>query len=389
LYPANIVWLTTSLLLACLAQASAQTPDSLFFENLIALPNAPQGRFDEGARELLLRKLELGDRGDVAGLIRFVDHRRRTDTLPWISGTERLLAEVLTGEFGVVGEEGRLSSLLAGSYRRSGATGDDRLLTRERELLRYGLEQVQREFDLLAPGEQDVRFFEVLLNHLLVSGYRGRSRLNDMVDAFAAKYPATWQAALARRYIWQPYSESEFGAAFSAGYGAGWFDRSLGTAFDYFHGPALVAEFYLYRVTLAGMMNIGVAGAPEPFVAGGRNWQRGKSSFINGSLDLGYEIRMGRIGITPLVGLALQSVRGPGDESVPESLPRTGNRLGLDAALVLGYRIPFDVGPSLDLRIRFGRTMAGLGDYDPRFSGALYSVQLAFALVQRPYRSRL
>ncbi len=93
--------------------------------------------------------------------------------------------------------------------------------------------------------------------------------------------------------------------------------------------------------------------------------------------------------MTPLAGLAGQSVRG--DDSAgagSATLPRTNMRIGYDVGAILGYRIPFDVGPHLDLRVQAGRMATALGDYDPGFSGGLWYLRLGFALVQRPYEGR-
>jgi hypothetical protein len=191
------------------------------------------------------------------------------------------------------------------------------------------------------------------------------------------------------RYIHKNYGEVPIGAAFSAGYATGEFDGELGRRFNYFIGPMLAGELYIHRFTVAAWINFGVAKAPRDFIAGERIWGAGSSTITNITLDLGWEFRFGRLAITPLAGLGIQGMRGidshafEGDEA-----PRTNDRMGYDVATIIGYRIPFDVGPHIDFRARVGRTATGLHRYDPAFAGSLWYLQLGFALVQRPYRGR-
>jgi hypothetical protein len=383
------------LLILLMGSSSAQTAadslrraDSLRYEKLIA-GSYPDRSFASNARLMLSGKLKAEDAVGAHRLIEFMDHRLSFDG-QWLTASERLLAETILADTILVADSDHIATLLAGSQRLKGdPTIDDQLLQREHELLRGDAERITSRFDEHGRSQQERRFFNLLLNHLLVKGYRARAALNELVERFALEYASSWRAEVARSYFIRPYDEADFGAAFSVAYAAGRFDGSLGRLFDAFYGPVLGGEFYLYGGTIAGSLTIGVATAPASFRAGNDIWSAGKSSFLNGSLGAGYELRLGRLAITPTIGLALQSARGPGEESEPDTLPRTGNRLGLDAAILIGYRIPFDIGPSIDLRIRLGRTSTTIGDYDPQFNGGLYSVQIGLALVQRPYRSGL
>lgn len=382
------LWLLTLLPVAhCVAQESV---DSLAIEHRITIAY-PGRSFIESARSLMFNDLEAGNVRQASDLLVFMDRRRMSDGTLWLGPAERLLAEVAINDTASLNDRMYLANLLAGTVDpRQRLAFNDRLLERLRELLRKNLIRISTAFDGTDPTPEQRRFFVLLINHLLVVGYRARAEVNDLVDRFAIDFPGTWRADLATRYIMRPYDEADFGAGFSAAYAAGRFDASLADIFSSFHAPVLAGEVYLYRVTIVGMFMIGVANAPASFTAGGRMWKQGEASFISASLDAGYEFRFARLAFTPLAGLAVQSIRSAGDEELESnSLPRTRNRLGLDIGVSVGYRIPFDIGPNIDLRIRFDRTTTALGDYDPVFSGALYSVAIGFALVHRPYRSSL
>jgi hypothetical protein len=365
--------------------------DSLDIEQRIqtAFPDRP---FVESARAILYNYLGTGAALRARTLVRFMDRRQDlATTTSWIGPSERLLTSLLVTDTALVHDRNRLADMLAGTVdpdRRS--IFKDQLLDKLRSLMQRSIDRVVAGYDTFEPQPQERRFLELLINHLIVLGYRGRSELNAKVVRYEADYPGTWRAELARIYIVRPYNESEFGAAFSAGYSAGIFDGELGEHFPSLHGPVLGGEVYIYGATLSGLLAFGVAAADREFSAAGESWLAGSSNWTNLSLAAGYELRFERLGITPLAGLALQSARGAGDETGDAgSLPRTGYRNGLDLGIILGWRIPFDVGPSIDLRFRIDRISTALADYDPKFTGALYIVQLGFALVQRPYRAAI
>jgi hypothetical protein len=364
--------------------------DSLDIEQRIttAFPGRP---FIESARAILYNYLGTGAAIRARNLVVFMDRRQGLESSPWIGPSERLLTSLLTTDSTLIHDRDRLADLLAGTVDPGRRTHyNDQLLDKLRALMQRSFDRVVAGYDTFEPLPQERRFLELLINHLIVLGYRGRSELNAKVRKYEADYPDTWRAELARAYIVRPYNESDFGAAFSAGYGAALFGGELGEQFSSLNGPVLGGEVYVYRATLSGLLAFGVAAADREFTAAGKSWPAGNANWTTATLAAGYEFRFERLGITPLAGLALQSARGA--ESVSGeagSAPRTGWRNGLDLGLIIGWRIPFDIGPGIDLRVRFDRITTALDEYDPGFRGALYMVQLGFALVQRPYRAAI
>ncbi len=379
------------LLVVSLPLCAQQEGDSLQFEQ--AITSERRGMpFAANARMLLARTLRMGEYTGSRALLTFMDRRRASSSNQWLSPTERLLAEVLIADSLLVRDLARLEALLTVARttdRQNPAFPEDNLHRNLRDMLRERAETVAARFAAWEPMASEAWFFNLLVNHLYIRGLRAQEDLNRKVEEFARTMPDAPLVALAQASIWKRYSESDFGAAFSAGYSLGGFDGSLGDHFNSFHGPLLAGELYLWKLTLSGSITFGVADASRDFVAGGDLWQQGSSPFINTSLCAGYEFRFGRVAITPLAGLAMQSIRGDDSAGVdPTALPRTRDRVGYELGAILGYRIPSDVGPHIDLRARFGRTSTALSTYDPRFSGSLWYVQFAFALVQRPYDAR-
>lgn len=316
---------------------------------------------------------------------------RRSGTDPgWLTASERLYTLALAADLGSMRDTSAVESLLGRAFAEGEERerGGDDLLRRERAMLRSSSERLFDRFDAQDPSGEERRFFNLLVNHLNISGYRAQARLNDRVEEFAADYPASGYTVAARAYFSKGYFESDFGAAFSAGYGGGAFVGDISDRFGKFNGPVLAGEVYAYRATLAVTLQICVASTPREFTVSSDRWPAGDARFIDLTFDGGYEFRFERLAVTPLVGISLQSLRGAGDAVAEQDLPTTQNRYGYDIGAMIGYRIPFDLGPHIDLRARLGLSHAALGDYSPDFSGSAYYVQLGFALVQRPYRGR-
>lgn len=347
--------------------------------------------FAASARLRLLRAEREGDLRGSRDILQFMDRRRSADSYGWLSATERLLAETLLSDTLLVRDLPRMESLLAAARttERQHPLFNDGLHRHLRDLLRERSDGVTGRFAALEPMASELWFFNLLVNHLSIRGLRAQEELNGRVEEFARKMPGAPLVPLAQEYIWKRYSEADIGAAFSAGYSLGGFDGSLGEHFGSFHGPSLAGELYLWRWTFTGNITFGVADATSAFSAGGEEWSKGDAPFINGALSAGYEFRFGRLAITPLLGLAMQAVRGDDSSGMDGALlPRTHDRVGYELAAIIGYRIPSDIGTHIDLRARFGRTQTGLSSYDPAFSGALWYIQFAFALVQRPYDAK-
>jgi|GEM_PF-1928618 len=362
--------------------------DSLDIERAIAAERSDLS-YAGRARMLLLRRLRTDDVGEARRLLGFMDRYRPAG---WLTATERLAAETLIGDSLLIRDTARMEGLLAAARvtERQHLSYHDDLQASLRDLLRGRADAVTARFLAWEPTVGERWFINLLINHLHVRGLRGQEELNSRVDEFARRFPDAPLLPIARQYIRKDYAEVDFGAAFSAGYSLGTFDGSLGEYFDSYHGPVLAGELYLYRITIAGSLNFGVADAVRDFEAGGERWENGESPFLNAALCAGYEFRFGRLAITPLAGLAMQSARGSDSAGIDEpDLPRTRDRVGLEVGALVGYRIlPSDRGTHIDLRVRVGRTWTGLSTYAPEFSGALWYLQFAFALVQRPYDAR-
>lgn len=390
MFPVLSVLLLLSALIPAVAAAQGAREDSIALERAVRLERSDLP-FSGSARMLLLRRLRQGDGGGAALLLGFMARYGSADASPWLSPAERLLAETIIADTLLIRNVPRTTSLLANAAQgpRQSPAFDDRLFERLRDLLRENSDAIALRLDEKGPSQAERVFFNLLVNQLATRGYRAQEEINRRVDAFVGSFPASPLAPLAEMYLKKSYGEADFGAAFMAGYSVGVFDGGLRDRFRLYYGPTLSGELYFRRVTLAGMATFGIADAPQGFSAGGHQWKGGSASFIAMALEAGYEFRFGRLAVTPLAGLAGQSVRG--DDSAgagSATLPRTNMRIGYDVGAILGYRIPFDVGPHLDLRVQAGRMATALGDYDPGFSGGLWYLRLGFALVQRPYEGR-
>lgn len=348
-----------------------------------AFPGLP---FMASARRLLLRDLRSLNRAEARSVLLLVD---RTDASA-LTGCERLIAETMLGEPALLRDTARLEMMLAEAVPAAGNHPgfNDGMYPALRELLRSQAVAIAAAFDERGPSEAERMFFNLLINHLFVNGLRGREELNTRTDQFAAQYPASPLVPLAERHIHLDYGEVPFGAAFSAGYGVGSFSGELGDRFAYAHGPMLAGELYIREVTVAASFIFGIAHASSPFTAHSVAWPQGNAELTNVAIDLGYEFRSGRLAVTPFAGLGVQNISISSNDGTMADAPHTGDAIGYDIGVMLGARIPFDVGPHLDFRARLGCTHTALASYDPSFAGTLWYVTIGFALVQRPYQGK-
>lgn len=379
--------------LICYSPLSAQSrSDSLDIERAISVERLDiQLSYPGRARMLLLRRLRMGESLAARRLHTFMSARVPGESADWLTASEQLIVETLIGDSLLVRDTARLERLLvtAKSTEQQSIFHADNLYHTLRDILRGQADATTARFMSWEPTEQEQRFINLLINHLYIRGLRAQEDLNERVDDFARRMPSAPLLPIAQRHIRKDYAEADFGAAFSAGYSLGTFDGAIRDVFDFYHGPSLAGELYIYRTTIAGHINFGVAHAAQEFTAGGEVWEKGYASFLNASLCAGREFRFGRLAFTPLAGIAMQSVRGADSSGVDEAdIPRTRDRVGLEIGGIIGYRIPSDQGTHIDLRARVGRTWSGISSYDPSFSGALWYIQFAFALVQRPYDAR-
>ncbi len=255
---------------------------------------------------------------------------------------------------------------------------------RLRELLRQSAHEQLILIREQGSSSTELEFAELLINHLTTRGYRPRMTLNSRIETFVAANPDEALARIAEQSLITNYSQSQFGAAFNAGYTIGRPGGDLAAIFDLYWAPSLAGEFNYGPLAVTGSLLIGVAEAPADFIAGGEQWSSGETSLLTAELMGGYEIRSGRLGFTPSLGIALQSATGAHTAEATEPA-RTGWRSGWIAQLGIGYRIPSDIGPHFDFRARIGHIVSGLASYDSALQGSITYLQIGFALVQRPW----
>lgn len=361
------------------ALASAQD-DSLALERAIE-GHRPTMTFVESARSFVERALARGDSLRVRRTIAHMD--RRSPATPWAAAEERLAMLLAVGARDVIGDSLALGRLLAAARTESRAVVEDELHDALPRLLRTAEPEVIEDLDALGALDAERRFVNILFNHLRVRGLRGRLAVTALASEYASDFPASWRSELLRRFVIEEYREEPFGLAFAAGYRAANVLGDASKVLDHAHGVALGIEAYYQQATLALELVAGAANAVVAIEHAGEGWQAGDLAWIGAAALVGYEIRFERLAITPLVGIALYSLRG---EAPDGSRPRTGFHAGFDAALAAGYRIPFDAGPHIDLRVRAGIATLAMTDFDARLGGAMPYVQVGFALVHRPYR---
>lgn len=344
--------------------------------------------FVESARAFVVDAARRGDSATVRAAMRLVDERRVDEREPWLSPYERLAIAVILPAADIVEDSIALGRLLAADQ----AAPDARPFLDEhaetlRDFVRENAQRIAARYDDLDPTEESRRFFNLLLNHLHLRGLRGRSELASRAESFALAYPASWRTTLLRRHVIGEYREDRFGLAFGAGYRSANVLGDAAAKLDYAHGASIAGEAYYDELTVVLELLVGIVNAPAPFDAGGESWPSGDLPMIAGSAVAGYELRLARWSLTPLAGLAMHSFRSERGDAGEEPL-RTGFRAGFDLGAMIGYRVPFDVGTHIDLRLRPGVSFMSMSGYDDRLSGTLLYLQAGFALVYRPYRPR-
>jgi len=341
------------------------------------------------ARRAILVTLETRQLEHATEVLAYVDEYAPRDLNRfWMTPAERLVAEVVLANPQRIISPQRLHDFLVGwrSERRQHADFHDGLYDKLRDLLRRSSGPIGDELARWNIDDEGRLFFTILMNHLLVSGIRGREKLNQLIDQFAADYPESALVDIARDHIAFVYQERPLGAALHVGYASGRFDGSLADAFRSFYGPVLGAECYFWDLTVAVEASIGLAEGRRALALRSGTWPMGESSLINCTIDAGYEVRFGRAAVTPMVGAAFQDLRAMEAAGVkPEDRPMSGVRVGFDAAVQGSYRIAFDRGPHVDFRLRVGRTQTSLDSFEETFGGGLWQVGLGVAIVYRPY----
>lgn len=384
------------LLLLCLAATPGQLPgqpqdqpqypaDSAAYEEWLAGINRRKPVV-ANARLAMAETVKRGAWDETKLLLTFMDNRQNNG--PWLNGPERLLLLSILPDTATLLNPAMLEPMLAETWSIAGSLRPDGVRDRLRYLLRSGAASASDRFDGYRPTEEERRFFNLLLNHLTVRGYRAQESLNTLVAQFAAEYPRSRFLPLAQSYISRQYSEQVGGLGILTSYGGGMPTGQLGERFGKLHGLAVELEGYLYWATFSGAIQFLSLAVPSAFVAGGDSWPAGDASMTNATLSLGYEFRQGRIAFTPMVGLAAVSVQSGDAIGQQSQAIQTGFGLGFDLSGVADYRIPFDEGPHINVRARVGYSSNALGGYDPGFAGGILYFRLGFGLVYRPYVGR-
>lgn len=376
-------------LLLCVAVAQGQSQDSasadsVAYEEWLAGINRRKSVV-ANARLVLVGYAKRGEWKAANTLRAFMD-RRQNDGL-WLNSPERLLLLTLLTDTTALLDPATIDPMLAETWIVAGSLQPDGVRERLREILRSGAAAASDRFDGYRPTEEERRFFNLLLNHLTVRGYRAQESLNTLVKQFAAEYPRSRFLPLAQTHIRREYSEQIGGLGIGASYGGGIPVGQFGNRFGKLHGLTVEIEGYLYQATVTGSLQFLSLSVPNQFSVGTDVWPAGDASMINATLNVGYEFRQGRISFTPMLGVAAASVQS-GDAVNQQDQATTGFGLGFDVSGATDYRIPFDEGPHINLRARAGYSGGALSGYDPTFAGGIFYLRLGFGLVYRPYVGR-
>lgn len=337
------------------------------------------------ARLVLVENVKRGQWETAKTLYAFMD-RRQNDGL-WLNSPERLLLLTLFADTTTLLDPATLDSMLAETWIVLGSLQSDGVRERLREVLRSGATAASDRFDSYRPTEEERRLFNLLLNHLTVRGYRAQESLNTLVHQFATEYPRSRFLPLAQTHIRREYSEQVSGLGIGASYGGGIPVGQLSNRFGKLHGLTVEIEGYLYQATFSGALQFLSLVVPGQFAVAGDLWPAGDASMTNATFSVGYEFRQGRVSCTPMLGVAAALVQS-GDAVNQQEQATTGFGLGFDFSGVADYRIPFDEGPHINLRVRAGYSGSALSGYDPTFAGGILYLRFGFGLVYRPYVGR-
>ncbi len=362
--------------------------DSLQVERLVE--RYGPGEFVSNARRALLPMLREGEPAAVSSFLRFMS--KRQGGAGWLSPEEELLVRTLILDLPFFRNHEVLVPLLAARVDRPGGRrGDDArseapLVEVLRGMLRNRSGALNRSVKDVAADEAEEAFFQVLVNAQHIRSVRRISDANADVDRFVALWPASPYAPIADRYLRIARLPSTFGAGFFLGYSYGGMIGSADGIPGRSDGPTMGGEFYWNRWTVTGELMLGRLALSDSFVVRGRTWQDGTAVLVGGMAGVGYELRNGDGLITPFVGATFFDLQEDAGEENRQDEQSTGVRPGFALGTLLTYRIPFDKGPHLDLRLRISAIFPGFGGYSSDLGGGLLLVGASFGFVGRPFR---
>lgn len=380
------------LLFFCVPSVKAQEipglpEDSLQVERLIE--RYGPGEFVSNARRALLLMLREGEPSAVSSFLRFM--ARRQGGAGWLSPEEELLVRTLILDLPFFRNREVLVPLLAARVDRPGGRrGDDArseapLVEVLRDMLRRRSDPLNRRVKDVAADEAEEAFFGVLINAQHIRSVRRIADANSDVDRFAALWPASPYAPIADRYLRIARLPSTFGAGFFLGYSYGGMVGSGGGIPGRSDGPTMGGEFYWNRWTATGELMLGRLALSDSFVVHGRTWRSGTAVLVGGMAGVGYEFRNGDGLITPFAGATFFDLQEDAGEENRQDEQSTGVRAGFALGTLLTYRVPFDKGPHLDLRLRISAIFPGFGGYSSELRGGLLLVGASFGFVGRPF----
>lgn len=376
------------------ANAQAIPPnDSLQVERLIELYGS--GDFVSSARRALAARFRDGDYPVIALLLRMVPKRRGGAN--WLSPEEELLVRTLIADLPSLRDREAFTQLLAARVQRPGGntaySGDVGAEPSEQNLL--GALRGWLRNDAGLPAERirmkggdsvELAFFSVLINAQQITSVRKVADVNHTVDRFVAAYPDSYYALLADRYLRLTRTPSPFGAGFFLGYTYGGMVGSESGIPGKSDGPTLGGELYLHNWTATGELMLGRLSLSDSFAVRGQTWQPGSAVLVGGTFGLGYQFQTGDGLITPFAGGAFFDLQEDPAGEKRQNQQSTGLRTGIALGTIVAYRIPFDRGPHIDLRVRVSAIFPGFGGYSSQLNGGLLLVGASFGFVGRPYR---
>lgn len=390
--------LSVSLFLVISSPAFAQrrgggAEDSLQVERLIELYGP--GDLISNARRALAARLRDADYRAVSSLLLFMPKREGGNG--WLSPEEEVLVRTLTVDLSFLRNQDSLTSLLAARVQRSGGNGayndpigngisGKNLLETLREWLRGSTDALGETVAAKGANEVENAFFFLLINAQQVSGVRKVAEANQRVDQFVAAYSSSPYVSIADRYLRLSRVSTPFGAGFFLGYTYGGMVGSGSGIPGRSDGPTIGGELYFHNWTATGELLLGRLALSDSFTVRGRTWQPGSAVLVGGTLGVGYEFRTGDGLITPFIGGAFFDLQEDVAEEDQQSEQSTGMQTGITLGAITTYRIPFDHGPHLDLRLRVSAIFPGFGDYHSALKGNLLLVGASFGFVGRPYR---
>ena len=374
------------LLIFPIHSAHAQENDSLRFERLIS--GYGRSDFPTSARALLRHYVERDQADQGVLLLDFM--QRRKGTAGWLSPEEELLAHLLFSDVSRLLDTAWIRPRLARRALRPGSHGiiADDLYERLLGRLRRDPEEMLRRIERGAGENAERGFLHLLVNNLSVRGVRSVDDVNGMVEQFLKDHPESSYAPLARGYLFLRTDQELIGGGLFAGYASGGVVFAGSDIPGSVFGPSFSGELYVDRFVLSGSLFAGVLSLSDSFEVGRVFWRSGDAALTGGSLDAGYEFRFGNLMLTPFVGGTLYELREPNEEGNKSGKGMsTGGEPGFQTGVMLGWRIPFDVPPHIDLRLRLSLVQPGLSDFSSALDGSIFLATLSFGLIQRPYNT--